>query len=80
MEVDLGNAIAEVIAAHEERGLVTKWIALIETLDGEGAPGLWTATSDGLSAWDTEGMLGHALTLQRCQTAGFMLGMLGGDD
>jgi hypothetical protein len=80
METDLNNAIAEVISKHEERGLVTKWIALIETLDAEGARGMWTATSDGLTAWDTDGMLHHALNLQKAETLGFVLGLFGDDD
>lgn len=80
MERDLTDAIAQVITKHEDGGLVTKWVALIETIDKGGVAGLWTATSDGVKAWDTVGMLGHAMNLQQAQTIGFTLRMLGNDD
>jgi len=80
MEDDLNDAISGVIARHEENGLVTKWIALIETLDGDGSRGMWTATSDGVTAWDTVGMLEHARQIQDAQTIGFCLGLFGDQD
>jgi len=80
MEEDLNDAISQVISRHEHNGLVTKWVALIESLDGNGNRGMWTATSDGLTAWDTVGMLEHAQTLHDAQTIGLVLGMFGGDD
>lgn len=76
MEEDLAHAIAEVIQKHEAGGLVTRWVCLIETIGTEGTAGLWTATSDGLKAWDTVGMLGHALDLQRAQTIGRVTGLI----
>lgn len=76
MEEDLNHAIADVIRRHEDGGLVTRWVCLIETIDSQGTAGLWTATSDGLKAWDTVGMLGHALDLQRAQTIGLATGLL----
>lgn len=78
LEEDLNNSIAEVIQRHEEGGLVTRWVALIETIGTDGKAGLWTTTSDGLKAWDTEGMLGHALTLQRAATFGLSTGLIEG--
>lgn len=79
LEEDLNHAIAEVIQRHEQGALVTRWVALIETIDSDGHPGLWTTTSDGLKAWDTVGMLGHAMDLQRAQTLGHVTGLLDSD-
>lgn len=76
MEDDLNNAISSVMARHEQGGLVTKWVALIETVADDGVFGLWTATSDGLKAWDTVGMLGHGLDLQRAKTFASVAGLL----
>lgn len=68
LEADLNDAIADVIQRHEEGGVVLKWVALVETIGGDGGTGLWTLRSDGLKAWDTVGMLGYALELQRAKT------------
>lgn len=66
IEREIGHAISDVLSRHEN-GFVTKWIALVETVDGDGQRGLWTATSDDLKAWDTCGLLTHALHLQQAQ-------------
>ena len=80
MEEDLNHAIAEVIQRHEDGGLVTRWVALVETIDTDGKAGLWTMTSDGLKAWDTVGILGHGLDLQRAQTIGLVTGLIDPSD
>lgn len=67
LEQDIGKAIADILAKHEG-GFVTKWIALIEIVDDQGELGLWTTTSEGLMAWDTCGLLTHALHMQQRQT------------
>lgn len=67
MEEQLHEAIAQVVSA-QETSMVTKWVALIETIDGDGQKGLWTLTSDGVMAWDTVGMLQHGLHIQQNQT------------
>ncbi len=67
IEQEIGKAISDVLARHEG-GFVTKWVALVETVDGDGKRGLWTATSDDVMAWDTVGLLTHGLHLQQRQT------------
>lgn len=67
IERDLNDAIAGVLARHE-RSVVLRWVALVETMDEGGSRGLWTLTSEGLKAWDTVGLLGHALHIQQAQT------------
>lgn len=86
IEAELNDHIAITFADHG--GLVTKWVAIIEAIgtapdtDAVG-PGtdteLWTLTSDGLKAWDTEGMLSHALTKLRTQSAALDTGLLNDD-
>ena len=63
----IGSAINDVVGQHEN-GFVTRWIALIESVAPDGSRGLWTLTSDDLKAWDTVGMLGHAMHLQQGRT------------
>jgi hypothetical protein len=73
IERALNDAIAGVFAQHEQ-SMVTKWVMLAETMDGAGERGLWPMTSDGVQAWDTVGMLSHALHLQQAQVFADMLG------
>jgi hypothetical protein len=67
LERAVGDAIDTAVGQHE-RGFVTKWVALVETVGPDGDRGLWTMTSDGVKAWDTVGLLQHALHLQQLQT------------
>ncbi len=64
---EIGGAIADVLARHEG-GFVTRWVALVEAVNGAGERGLWTTTSDDMTAWDTCGLLTHALHMQQAQT------------
>ncbi len=63
----LGDAIGRAVGEHES-GFVTKWVALVESVDPDGERGLWTLTSDDVKAWDTVGLLQHGLHLQQAQT------------
>lgn len=63
----IGAAIESAIAEHEG-GFTTKWVALVETVDAEGARGLWPMASDEVKAWDTVGLLQHGLHLQQAAT------------
>lgn len=73
IEHDLADAIATVLARHET-SMVTKWIALIETMNDEGERGMWTMTSDNVKAWDTTGMLQHGLHMQQAEITASYLG------
>lgn len=64
---DLGAAIDRAVTDHEH-GLVTRWVALVESVAPDGTRGLWTMTSRDVMAWDTVGILQHALHLQLAQT------------
>lgn len=59
--------IAEVLAKHEV-SMVTRWLALIETVEADGVRGIWALTADGMTAWDSKGMLTHALDIERAAT------------
>jgi hypothetical protein len=67
IEDAIGSAIENVVADHEG-GFVTKWVALVESVDRDGARGLWTMTSPEVMAWDTVGLLTHGLHLQQLAT------------
>lgn len=67
IEDDLAAALAEVTAKHE-RSMVTRWVVVVETIDAEGERGVWMVADLQAKAWDTVGLLGHALNVQRAQT------------
>jgi hypothetical protein len=67
LERVIGEAIDVAVNQHEG-GFVTKWVALVESVDPQGERGLWTMTSEGVKAWDTVGLLQHGLHLQHSQT------------
>lgn len=67
LERAIGAAIDAAVGEHE-RGFVTKWVALVESVDPDGERGLWTMTSEDVKAWDTVGLLQHGLHLQQAQT------------
>lgn len=73
LEKAVGAAIDEAIGQHE-RGFVTKWVALVESVDPDGERGLWTMTSEDVKAWDTVGLLQHGLHLQHAQTLAAKIG------
>lgn len=64
----LHAAIAEVVR-DKEHGLVTKWVALVESIDEAGERGLWACASDGIKRWESLGMLQYALTLDQANAA-----------
>ncbi len=64
VEADLGVAIADVLSRHE-KSMTTRWVALVEVLDEDGRRGLWTFTSEDVTAWDAAGLLTHGLHLQQ---------------
>lgn len=67
LETAIGDAIQSTVAEHEG-GFVTKWVALVESVGPDGQRGLWTLTSNEVMAWDTVGLLQHALHVQQAQT------------
>lgn len=67
IEQAIGDAIDSAVGQHEG-GFVTKWVALVESVGPAGNRGLWTMTSDEVTAWDTVGLLQHALHMQQAQT------------
>jgi hypothetical protein len=67
IEHELGEAFAQVFSNHET-SMVIKWTALVETMDDKGERGLWTFASENNKAWDTLGMLQHAIQIQHSQT------------
>lgn len=57
---ELSDAVAGVLQRHGE--MLTKWIVLAEGIGAEdNERGLWMATAEGATAWDSLGMLMHAI-------------------
>lgn len=74
LEKELNEAVGAVFARHEH-SMVTKWVALVETIDADGERGVWPMTSEGVKAWDTNGLLLHGLFMQQAQiTAEYLSG------
>lgn len=69
LERVIGEAIYNAVGQHE-KAMVTKWVALVESIDTDGARGVWTMTSDDVKSWDTLGLLQYGLALQNAQIAG----------
>lgn len=65
IRADLADAITSVFARHEQ-SVTVKWLALIETVTGDGG-GLWTFASEGATAWDTLGLLTYAVQMEQAK-------------
>lgn len=61
---ELEKALASAIGRHEV-GMVTRWVALVESVDADGVRGVWPLTAEGMSAWDTLGLLSWGLEIER---------------
>lgn len=57
------DSIRSVLGRHGE--MVTRVVAVIETINAEGERAVWTAVPDDSKAWDNIGLLDYALTLER---------------
>lgn len=62
------DAIAGVLQGIEPGTMVVKAVALVEVIDSAGQRALWTIAGPDVKAWDTVGMLQHALHIQLGQT------------
>jgi hypothetical protein len=51
----IDHAIADGLRGNSE--MATKWLALVEVMDGEGERALYMATSEGMKSWESLGLL-----------------------
>jgi hypothetical protein len=63
---EIEDAIGTVLNRHET-ALITKWIVLVEAIDGDGDRCLWTLGSDTLTKWDGLGILTYGLQLEQAK-------------
>ncbi len=63
IKVALANAFADIVQ-QQEHGFVTKWIAIIESVDESGSSGLWTCASDSIAPWEALGLLLYTLVME----------------
>lgn len=64
----LNDALGKIVL-EEDGSVVTKWIVVAEVMNvNEEMPSLWMLSSDGLTSWQSKGMLMHALDRERQAT------------
>lgn len=64
IQKQIGEAIAEVLRRNTA-SMTVKFVALAEVMDGDGHRGMWTFTSDDITAWDSMGLLQHAFAMEQ---------------
>ena len=57
------HAISDALRQSDE--MVTRWVALIESVDTDGKRGLFMLANEDAKAWDTLGMLGYAIQCEQ---------------
>lgn len=67
MEREMTAALGAVLGKYEP-GMVSQWVVLCEVLAPDGSRVLWMITDDDQMAWDTKGLLAHAVDVQRAKT------------
>jgi hypothetical protein len=55
------EAVGGLVQQIDPGAMATKFVLLVETVDGDGVRALWALTPDELAAWESVGMLTHAL-------------------
>lgn len=50
------------IAVGHDGDIPLNWVAVVETIDAEGARCLWRVCADGMAVWDAIGLHEYALT------------------
>ena len=58
----LAAALDSAVADSGE--MITKWCAMVESIDANGERGLWTLTSADTYAWDVLGMLTYGMQME----------------
>lgn len=61
---ELHDAISGVLRRHEQ-SIVTKWIVLCEVISASSERALWMVADREQKAWDTLGLLYHAIQTQQ---------------
>lgn len=64
VQADIADAIQTVIR-NREGGFVTRWCAIVESVDEHGERGVWTVAADDMKPWDVFGLLDYAVERER---------------
>ena len=62
------EAVGELVMAVDPATMATTFVLLIETVDTDGRRAFWSLASDGIPAWQSVGMLQHAVHLEQAAT------------
>lgn len=76
--MDLEDRVRDALAnAFGEGGdMLTRWVLCAEIIDENGERFVWNVTSEDARAWDTLGLLGHAVQIEQ---AGIVADRLAGE-
>ncbi len=62
------EAVSNALQQVDPGTMPVKFVLLLEVIDRDGDRALWTAAGPNMTAWDTVGMLGHAMHVQQADT------------
>lgn len=54
------TALANAVSTALPGEMVTRWVAIVETIDDEGVRALWLQAAEHQKSWDTLGLLRYA--------------------
>lgn len=60
LAVGVQHALAAALATHGGGALLTRFIAIVETIEPDGTRALWTLPAPGMMQWDSVGLLEYA--------------------
>lgn len=66
LEEDVSRAVGNVLARYDNApGMVTRWVAVVETMGADGKRYLWNLQSPGLLRWDALGLHAYATQIEQ---------------
>lgn len=66
MKAEMLESLSRIVQEFEP-SMVMNFVVLVETVDDNGARGLWTCESEGITPWQTMGMLQYAQAVAKAR-------------
>jgi hypothetical protein len=60
LAVGVQHALASALHTHGQGALLTKFLAVVETIESDGTRALWLLPSPGMMQWDSIGLIEYA--------------------
>lgn len=73
----VGEAIQKALegaVGEAERGILTRWTAIVETIGPDGTKGVWAFAEKGMLPWETLGMLEYGRSIEISRQVRLRLG------